>query len=93
MDEFRIGLNMGLGATNKSQDFSDVDPSLFGETLAKEMGVSTTVTSLGATVQATAPSRIEQKPPIVELKSSFSDKEIKDLYSLVNKGFEAAMAA
>jgi len=96
MDDLNIGRIGRAASSSNKPDFSEVDPALFGEEFAKQLGISAEAPSLGnnARVAETArpieTSRVEPRPQITELKSNFSDKEMHHLFSLVNDGFVAA---
>ncbi len=90
MDDFQIGRLGKLNGISKKGDFSDVDPALFGETLAKELNTSDVVPALGATVKSHSVYSIEPKPPISMLKVDFSNSDLHHMFSQVKASFTKA---
>lgn len=90
MDDFQIGRLSKVSGISKKGDFSDVDPALFGETLAKELNASDVAPALGAAVKSHSAHSIEPKPPISMVKVDFSNSDLHDMFSQVKASFTKA---
>ena len=85
MDNLFVGRSQGASGSGPKSDFSDIDPTLFGKALAKELDIPSAIPSLGAVAKPLASVPVEPKPTI--FSAPFSDKEMTSMYASLDKFF------
>lgn len=88
-NHFNIHRAGGSERPHKAKAEFDVDPALFGETLAEALAEEEAVelVDLGAEVKHIT-KHDGHRPPIKDVEKPLSDGDIKDLFHMVNQEFE-----
>lgn len=82
-NHFNIHRSSGPDKTQKSRAEFDVDPGLFGETLADALAAEEGIESVQLGPEVDRVSKQDSRPPIMEVEKPVSDGEILELFNLV----------